>query len=191
MVEPHTAFVAISSLISITGLWWLLFWLYPDYRLDLFRQQIFCLRHRLFEMASAGKIDFNHPAYGMLRSMMNGNIRLAHRMSLLRILLFVALIRGQPLRELASDFESHWQKVSETLNSDVRLELQDFRNRMHVIILRHVLLNSPILVLSMLTIIVPIVLWAIGRFWMKSLLARLARLFSGIDAESAAIGSPA
>ena len=75
----------LSSLISLTGIWCLLFILYRDYRADSLRQDLFEIRDELFDQAASGLVDFDEPAYDMLRETLNGNIRFAHRLSLLRV----------------------------------------------------------------------------------------------------------
>ncbi len=42
----------------VGGLWILFFWLYRDYRLDAFRQELFLLRSELFGLAMGGKLFF-------------------------------------------------------------------------------------------------------------------------------------
>src|SRR5437016_2293052 len=98
MTEMSLGLTAASTTLSLVGLWVLFHWLYRDYRVDLFRQRMFALRAELFDMAAAGRIAFDDPAYGKLRGMLNGYIRFAHRVSL-PLLLFAsrsghALSRG-------------------------------------------------------------------------------------------------
>src|SRR5437667_11487736 len=73
---------ALSTTLSLLALWALFHWLYRDYRVDLFRQRMFTLRDQLFDIAASGRIAFDDPAYGKLRSMINGYIRFAHRINL-------------------------------------------------------------------------------------------------------------
>ncbi len=70
----------------LAGLWWLFFFEFPRYRLDLVRQQLFEVRDRLFDDAVRGDIPFDSRAYGMTRNMLNGMIRYAHEISLARTL---------------------------------------------------------------------------------------------------------
>ncbi len=69
------------SVASLAGLVVLYFWLYRDYRIDLFRQRLFALRDELFDLARSGAISFDDRAYGLLRSTLNGFIRFGHRLT--------------------------------------------------------------------------------------------------------------
>jgi hypothetical protein len=80
-MEMTLGLTALSTTLSLMALWALFHWLYRDYRVDLFRQRMFALRDELFELAASGRIAFDDPAYGKLRSMLNGYIRFAHRIS--------------------------------------------------------------------------------------------------------------
>ena len=66
---------ALTSTISLFGILYLLLWRYRAYRVDLFRHKMFKLRDELFDDAADGNIDFNSPAYQLLRTTMNGFIR--------------------------------------------------------------------------------------------------------------------
>ena len=64
------------------GLLGILYYLWQDYRLDALRHRLFVLRDELFDMGAAGLIPFSHPAYTMLRSLINGYLRFGHRLNL-------------------------------------------------------------------------------------------------------------
>src|SRR6266566_4122568 len=99
-MEVSLGLTALGTTLSSLGLWVLFQWLYRDYRVDLFRQRVFALRAELFEVGASGKISFDDPAYRMLRSMMNGYIRFAHRISL-PLLLFGA--RSGPVLQRSAE----------------------------------------------------------------------------------------
>lgn len=88
MTDTALATITLSSVISLALGWVLLFWLYPSYNTDRFRQSMFALRDRLFDEARGGTISFEHPAYRLLRMTINGFMRYAHRMSGLNFLFF-------------------------------------------------------------------------------------------------------
>src|SRR5688572_15210276 len=71
------------------------------YTRDSFRQRAFALRDELFTFAAVGHVDFNDPAYSMLRARMNSVIRFSHRMTfgeaMLPMMLNVVRRRGQAL----------------------------------------------------------------------------------------------
>ena len=188
MSESQTLNTVLSSLISILGLWYLLFWLYRDYRTDVFRQELFALRDTLFDLGSAELIDFAHPAYGMLRSTLNGFIRFAHRLTLLQAFLFL-LFSWKNTLETDDRFEYRWDMVATDLSPILRERLDEIIQRMHTIVLKYLVLSSPILVLSTLTIIVPIMLWIAGHFFMGRLVNSLRKPLTRIDMVAVAFGA--
>lgn len=57
--------------------------------IDTYRQELFEIRDRLFDLAAKDKsFGFAHPAYGPLRMQFNGTIRFAHRMNMIQIVIF-------------------------------------------------------------------------------------------------------
>src|SRR5437764_8172462 len=131
-MTPGSLSVAISTLLSILGIWILLFWLYRDLVTDSFRQEMFALRDELFDAADEGVIDFNHPAYGLLRSTMNGFIRFTHRMTLLDVLLLSIAARNSDMLSKENSFSNRLAKELNTLDSETAKTLKSFHNRMNV-----------------------------------------------------------
>lgn len=75
-----------NLLISLLSLWGLLFfWLkmYPSLRIEEFRQSLFELRDRMFDMAARGELSFSDEAYVVLRTTINGMIADADTVTLL------------------------------------------------------------------------------------------------------------
>lgn len=151
-------FVAISTLTSILGIWILLFWLYRDLVTDSFRQEMFALRDELFDAAEDGVIDFAHPAYGLLRSTMNGFIRFTHRMTLLDVLLLSIGGRNSDVLDKESSFSSRLGRELDTLDPTTSTVLKNFHSRMNVMVLKHVFRSSPVLV----ALIVPAVIGSLA-----------------------------
>ena len=152
----------LSSLISLTGIWCLLFILYRDYRADSLRQDLFEIRDELFDQAASGLVDFDEPAYDMLRETLNGNIRFAHRLSLLRVV-FIAAVPGVATasRRSGKEFESKWQSHVDNVSLEAKEELIAFQNRMHVVTLKHLLWSSPLLTA---TIVYSVFVWVFVHF---------------------------
>ena len=107
MTEIQLA-TALTSCLSLAGLWVLLFKLYPDYCVDRFRQDMFDLRADLFD---DGQIARGHPAYRLLRQTMNGFIRFGHRVNLLHAMLFFWQTAGvsQSRRRLVPAGHMRWR----------------------------------------------------------------------------------
>lgn len=79
----YNVFVSGVSICALVYLGW---WVYPLYRIDLFRQEIFSLRDELFDLAADGQIGFDNPAYLKLRRLMNKTARFGHRATMPQLL---------------------------------------------------------------------------------------------------------
>ncbi|SFF13758.1 hypothetical protein [Nitrosomonas sp. Nm166] len=147
MNELHT----LTSLISIALLMILLFWLFPQYRTDLFRQKMFKLRDSLFDEALNGKISFNDPAYNMLRNAMNGFIRFGHQLNIWQALLFTLIIKNN--KQIDHPFTREFDKNTKQCTDNQRQIYLSYYFKMNLYILEHLILSSVILV----SLIVPAV----------------------------------
>jgi hypothetical protein len=140
--------IAISTLLSFLGIWYLVMWLGRDYHVAGFRQNMFELRAELFDFAADGKISFDHPAYGMLRSTMNGLLQFGHRISLFNMIIVVSVMGGPPPDE--KTFSMRWRKCTQELDGSIMAKFNDYRRRMNFLLVRQLLIGSPILFLLIL-----------------------------------------
>lgn len=175
--------VALFSLFSITILVVFLFKLYPDYRDDKFRQDMFTLRDELFDRAATGQLDFNHPIYGMLRRTMNGSIQYAHRMSLFDFLVRMVFVYDD--ETIGKAYNKRFEEAQETLNDMQRKLVIDIRTRMNFILLDHLIFKS---VFLLVTIIVPVAYYLFARYQMERLLQFLGGLLNRLDSAALNIG---
>jgi hypothetical protein len=170
----------ILSLISICGLWVLLFKFIRDLQVDRFRQALFDLRDSLFDFAADGSIAFDHPAYGKLRMTINGLIRYGHRISLLQYACH-SLFNRSCFQHAGHVYAREWENVTADLAEPTRRELKLFRRKMNLLVIEHMVKNSPLLTG---TVIVPMIIGALLSIFADYLLERLK---SSLDAtESAA-----
>lgn len=175
--------ISLMSLGSILFLVFVLFWLYPDYRDDRLRQDMFILRDRLFDLALDGRIDFNHPAYGLLRSTMNGAIRYAHRLSLSQFILRLIFLNGNDGSDRT--FESRFFDLRESLEPSVRNEVTEIWRKMNLLMVEHVILKSPIL---LITLVVPTAFYILTMWYLDKLLCLLKKPLNQLDDTFLAIG---
>lgn len=130
----------------VGGFWIFVFWkMIPDWRLDSFRQDMFVVRDELFDYAADGNIAFDHPAYRLLRTQMNGFIRYGHHLTVFRGLLTVAIhmVSGIPRR---TTWYAEWQKALESIEDvAVRQRLEQFQHRGMILAFKHLLAGSPLL----------------------------------------------
>ncbi|MFL6274513.1 MAG: hypothetical protein ACJ74G_04815, partial [Blastocatellia bacterium] len=110
-MDSQTIVTVILSTISLCGLCYLVFWGFREYRIDLYRQEMFELRDALFDEADSGLLNFNHTAYGLLRSAMNGYIRFGHRLNFLQMLALVVFVRKSDVEQLVS-FDEMWARTT-------------------------------------------------------------------------------
>jgi hypothetical protein len=168
---------AICSLISLAGIWTILFWLYRDYRTDQFRQAMFTLRDELFDAAADRKIEFDHPAYCLLRKVMNGFIRFGHRFTLLQALLMVITTSTESLNGEDS-FHVRWEGAVRDLDKETLSILAGVRMKMNILVLRHAVLGSPFLLVS---VIAPVAGWFAIKFCLAAVLRVLRTPLDGLD----------
>lgn len=141
-MSSEMALTALSSLLSLLIICCLVFWGYRTYRVDLFRQKMFWLRDEFYDYADAGNIDFTHPAYGVLRSTMNGYIRFGHRLTLWHFIFSNLLITDEDYERLGS-FEQSWERATTELDEKMKNELEEYRMRMDILAVKHALLAAP------------------------------------------------
>jgi len=101
----------LASLIAYFS--WLFY--YKKYQLDSYRQDIFTIRDELFIYAAQGNISFEHEAYQMARTYLNGSIRFAERLSLLRM-----IIMRIEFKKHDSHFDKEFERKLSGLSSDQR-----------------------------------------------------------------------
>jgi hypothetical protein len=133
----------LSLLVSSLGVLYLAFWAFRELRMDEFRQNVFRLRDELFDYAVAGNIALDHPAYMMLRSLMNGYIRFSHRLSLSH---FVGLTLSTYFTNrsyfASSSFDKQWRQATASLDENTKAKLDEFRERTSLQLFQYLLLSS-------------------------------------------------
>ena len=138
----------IVSIGSLALLWIFLFWLYPDYRIDSFRQSVFRLRDEFFDEAANGNIPFGK-GYGLLRSTMNGYIRFAHEINIIHLIIGTFTY---PRRSRETDFRNMFMNATSDLDSNELKLILSYKNRLNSIVLTHILKSQSIV---MLTVAIP------------------------------------
>ena len=103
-------------------LWWLFHWPYRRYRVDKTRYELFVIRDRLFDLASNGAlVDFEHRAYGMTRTTLNGMLRTIEDYSFIR---WAALYRrasnDQAWRDSCAEHATVFKRAIEDLSPEGR-----------------------------------------------------------------------
>lgn len=146
MTETTIFFSGVSLLL----IWSSIVWLWRDFFVDDFRQSIFKMREELFLMAADDEISFDHPAYWMQRSAMNGMIRFAHRYSFTHFIVWTACV-GESGNSIAAEHIARWDAALASLDEKPRKKILEMRKRMHMLFLAHSIKSSPI----MMALVVP------------------------------------
>lgn len=149
------AVTAASTFLSLFLLWFLFHWLYRDYRVDYFRQRMFALRDELFDLAREGVVPFDHPAYGLLRTTLNGFIRFGHRVRPFTLIWITYwLAKDQVLQAQTESFMKRWDEATGTLEYPVAKRLNELRERAHAEVAEQLVLSS----MALMSTIVPVVI---------------------------------
>lgn len=130
--------IALKSIFTLTALWFCVYYLWRDYRLDSFREHLFSIRDRMFMYAAEGHIRFDHPAYTSNRTRANLLIRHGHQLTLAR---FIIVTKTLPMPSAAKVVEE-WSAMTEDLPNDVRLRMLEFRLCLSVASLQHMVYSS-------------------------------------------------
>src|SRR6266481_3257611 len=154
MTDPLAMTIVLSSLVSLLLLLFFFFWLYRDYRMDLLRQRLFALRDELFDLAQGGALSFDHPAYGLLRTTLNGFIRFGGRLGMV-LVLWIVWRRPDKLLEESGErgFFQRWLDSRRELDEQTGQKLDGIMTRMHVAVLEHLVLTS----LTLFVALVPLI----------------------------------
>lgn len=168
---------------AVFGVWWLFFVEYRSYLVAQARQDLFAVRDAFFSAAERGDLPFNSAAYTMTRDMLNGSIRFAHRITLIRVLGIIvahALVKGQKARPR---FSKEYDAARHELNDVGRKAVDNAHRSMHVILIRYLVFRS----LFLLTINMTTFLFVSMRESIKRRLLRTKK-WSVIDKEIKDVG---
>ncbi len=122
---------------GIAVIWWLFAWLYCDYRLDLLRFRLFVARDKLFSYAEQGKIDFDSSAYLLTRTMINGSLRFAHRLTLTDLIIMI-VVQKKYNPNGGAQHHARLEKAMHGLSFEQKKLITDIRLELHIAMITHV-----------------------------------------------------
>jgi hypothetical protein len=158
--------------LGLVALWLLFFKFTREYREDALRDRLFGVRDKLFDFAASGKIAFDEPAYGRLRSTINSSIRFAHRITFSR-LVFGIVYRITTRNECAAAFVRQWRVALDRLAPEQRAEMERLNTELAVTLVRHILTGSPLMMIFF-------ALFAVWAF-LTGTVRRIAEAFSDLS----------
>ena len=124
-------------------------------RTDEFRQRMFAIRDEIFDYASSGHIDFEHPAYQLLRNSMNGFIRYAHRLTFFQLML--TIVRWNITEQVHPlTWHLRWNQSLESLPTETRTVMIAFHGRAMDTVARHILGGSFVMMLVLVGVIIKV-----------------------------------
>lgn len=146
--DPKSVEVIVSSVASLFAIWWLVFFAFRDYRIDLFRHRLFRLREDLFLFAAGGGIAFDHPAHRMLRMTINGMIRYGDRVGVIWLGFLYSAFQHRDCRAAEDLLHREWLDANRSLPEATREQLVAFRRDLHWILVHHVVTSPGLVVIT-------------------------------------------
>lgn len=133
----------IVSFLVLAFLCYLVFGAYQRYRVDRFRHDLFVLRDDLFDRVADGYIGFDHSTYILTRTLMNGYIRYAHKLSLFQPLFMLVMerVRG-PLPDLRS-FNALYNDSTSGLTPEQKSVMDDYTSKVNALVIKHITRAMP------------------------------------------------
>lgn len=165
-----------TSLLSVALILIFLFKMYEDYRVDKFRQDMFKIRDDLFDNAMHGRLSFDDPSYGLIRRVINGHIRFAHRINILDLAMFATILAHENY-VIREPFSVRLLKSMENLTGDQKELITDAVTRMNFKIIEHLSLSSPVI----LTVVTPLVFLALAKRHVTKLVSYLRKPLDRIE----------
>jgi hypothetical protein len=129
--------IALWTVLALFALWIAVYYLWPDFRNDVFREDIFSVRDAMFLYAAQGNISFDHPAYTILRDRMNGLLRHGHELTLARMALILtthSMVKPHVLIK--------WEAAVEELPEQTQAKMKEFNICVVIFVLQHVVFYS-------------------------------------------------
>ncbi|MGX5672569.1 hypothetical protein [Thermomonas fusca] len=138
--------ISLLSLLFIVMAGLVVFVEYPRSAIDRTRDELFCLRSRLFEIAHSNRVAFEHPGYRAARDLLNGMIRYAHDVSATH-LIFAHLFANREARHIrraiAASIQRDLNSLPKTTRNDVQQLLTDASEALtQLIVFRSVTLSA-------------------------------------------------
>jgi hypothetical protein len=130
--------VAVKSALMLLVLWFFLYYLWQDYRIDAFREHVFSIGDRLFKFAASGGVGFKDPAYTMLHDRMNVLLRYAHEFTFFRV---VSIALVQPSAKNTD--KAKWEEAVNALPSEAsKQKLREFDTILVIAVLQLMIYRS-------------------------------------------------
>jgi len=118
--------------------------MYVRTRLDNFREHLFSLRDELFDYMWKNDIPYSMPAYGMLRNVLNGNIRFARKTWLFSLWFMTFVVRAEELRVLDEAHTPIMDAIEKIPDVAIRHYYRNLYLRLGSRVLDYIFLEGPL-----------------------------------------------
>ena len=147
---------------------------------DMARQAMFSERDAMFDLARRGQLDFGSPEYRTIREEINNLIRFAHRLTWVRLAMFMFFTRGKTGGGIPARIAAKGIKDEKT-----RQDVLTIIGRVQRSALRMLLMKSPGLAILAIITVFPVIFVAVSYVFFRDLvIAQLGRLDVAIQTEA-------
>ncbi len=172
--------------IAFSLLIWFFVGPWADFCTNFTRQRLFRLRDRLFNLAIAGDIRFVDVNYIRLRAAINANIRYAHQVSLIGLILF--LVTG-PKDDGINDLDRMQKELAHSAKSyaarrEIRLVCRKMQMEMGLLLL----MRSPVLWVIFVCFIIACAVVELAKFILAMPASKVKRTVKQVLGSSQQIG---
>jgi hypothetical protein len=155
-VEPDTIVVGTLGFVGL----WAAYHAWTVALRTMFRQQVFRLRDRLFLEAAHGRISFDDPAYGMLRTMLQKLLIAAEDINAIQIAVVVGAPRLRSDIPLSEKFQNNVNAMTDPAKAE--LYRRYFRSTL-LLIATHIIRSFPVPILG--AVVVAVLCRLPGKVW--------------------------
>jgi hypothetical protein len=128
-------------------LWGLMFFCWRELRLDSLRDSLFALRYRLFMYAATNGLPFDHSTYRMLRDLINGMIRFAHKITFTRLFLAFVSQAIHPDPRFMEPMQQ-WREAVKKLPEESGKALTSIHDDMFRVVMKHMAISNPVALIA-------------------------------------------
>jgi len=139
-----TVSIVVLTLLPVLLALYVFFTELPALSLDEARSRLFRTRAQLFELAAKEQVGFRSPAYRMQRDMINGSIRFAHDLSVIRLLVVRLSLAANP-SVVAARFENEFARAKQNLPDETRHSLDQISHQIERTMLQNIVKASAFL----------------------------------------------
>lgn len=123
-----------------------------SYRVDNLRDRLFAIRDSLFLYAVDNEL-IESPAYQNLRLFMNGMIRYAHRVSMVRVIVLMATMKLAGVSIEMPAIYVEWEKETNRLPAEQGDKIRECHAQVLTLVAKHMILGSPLAWLAILIVL--------------------------------------